>query len=62
AIGEKVRAIRTIVGIGEDVAGSLFLFDGARLDWRKIRLPKDPNCRTCVLRDGPSALLSPSSA
>ena len=42
-----LMAIRAIVGIGEDVAGSLFLFDGARLDWRKIRLPKDPNCPTC---------------
>lgn len=42
-----LMAIRAIVGIGEDVAGSLFLFDGAALDWRKIRLPKDPNCRTC---------------
>ena len=41
-----LMAIRAIVGIGE-VAGSLFLFDGARLDWRKIRLPKDLNCRTC---------------
>ena len=40
-------AIRAIVGIGEDVAGSLFLFDGVTLDWRKIRLPKDPNCKTC---------------
>jgi molybdopterin-synthase adenylyltransferase len=42
-----LMAIRAIVGIGEEVAGSLFLFDGTRLDWRKIRLPKDPNCRTC---------------
>ena len=40
-------AIRAIAGFGEDVAGSLFLFDGSSLDWRKIRLPKDPNCRTC---------------
>ena len=40
-------AIRAVVGIGEDVAGSLFLFDGVTLDWRKIGLPKDPNCRTC---------------
>ena len=40
-------AIRTIAGIGEDVAGSLFLFDGVKLDWRKIRLPKDPKFRTC---------------
>jgi molybdopterin/thiamine biosynthesis adenylyltransferase len=42
-----LMAIRAIVGIGEDVAGKLFLFDGVSLDWRKIRLPKDPNCRTC---------------
>ena len=42
-----LMAIRAISGIGEDVAGSLFLFDGVKLDWRKIRLPKDPNCRTC---------------
>jgi len=42
-----LMAIRAIAGIGDDVAGSLFLFDGAGLDWRKIRLPKDPNCRTC---------------
>jgi len=44
-----LMAIRAIAGIGEDVAGSLFLFDGARLDWRKIRLPKDPACRTCSI-------------
>jgi molybdopterin-synthase adenylyltransferase len=42
-----LMAIRAIGGIGEEVAGSLFLFDGVKLDWRKIRLPKDPNCRTC---------------
>ena len=42
-----LMAIRAIAGIGEDIAGSLFLFDGIKLDWRKIRLPKDPNCRTC---------------
>ena len=43
-----LMAIRTIVGIGEDFAGSLFLFDGAKLDWRKIHLPKEPTCRTCA--------------
>ena len=42
-----LMAIRATVGIGEDVAGSLFLFDGAALDWRQIRLPKDPKCRIC---------------
>ena len=42
-----LMAIRVIADIGEDVAGSLFLFDGVKLDSRKIRLPKDPICRTC---------------
>jgi adenylyltransferase/sulfurtransferase len=42
-----LMAIRWIAGIGEDVAGSLFLFDGLALDWRKIRLPKNPGCKGC---------------
>lgn len=42
-----LMAIRAIVGIGEDVAGSLYLFDGAALEWRKIRLPKNPGCTGC---------------
>jgi adenylyltransferase/sulfurtransferase len=42
-----LMAIRAIAGIGEDVAGELFLFDAAELDWRKIRIPKDPGCKAC---------------
>ena len=40
-------AIRSLAQIGGDVAGTLFLFDGLGLDWRKIRLPKDPGCKAC---------------
>lgn len=40
-------AIRTLAGIGPDVAGKLFLFDGAALEWRTIALPKDPGCSAC---------------
>lgn len=42
-----LMAIRAIVGIGEDVAGSLYLLDGAALEWRTIRLPKNPGCKGC---------------
>jgi adenylyltransferase/sulfurtransferase len=42
-----LMTIRAIVGIGEDVAGSLYLFDGTELEWRKIRLPKNPGCTAC---------------
>jgi adenylyltransferase/sulfurtransferase len=40
-------AINTIVGIGEDQAGSLQLFDGEKLAWRTIRIPPDPKCKAC---------------
>ena len=40
-------AIRTLARIGEDAAGKLFLFNGLSLEWRTIRLPKDPGCKTC---------------
>ena len=41
-------AIRSIVGIGEDPAGKLFLFDGKTLEWRTMRLPPDPACPACA--------------
>lgn len=40
-------AINRIVGIGDDQAGQLHLFDGEKLSWRVIRIPADPACRTC---------------
>ncbi len=40
-------AINTIVGIGEDFAGVLHLFDGEKLSWRTIRIPADPGCGVC---------------
>ena len=40
-------AINAIVGIGEDQAGEVHLFDGEKLSWRAIRIPADPQCRAC---------------
>jgi len=42
-----LMAINLLSGVGENPEGTLHLFDGARLDWRKIRLSSDPSCRTC---------------
>lgn len=42
-----LMAIRAIVGIGADPAGTLHLFDGLSLNWRQIRIVADPACRTC---------------
>jgi adenylyltransferase/sulfurtransferase len=40
-------AINAILGIGEDQAGKVHLFDGERLEWRAIRIPPEPSCRAC---------------
>jgi len=43
-------AINSIVAVGGEPAGKLHLFDGSGLSWRLIRIPPDPNCRTCAQR------------
>jgi adenylyltransferase/sulfurtransferase len=40
-------AINSIVGVGEDQAGKLRLFDGEKLEWRTMRIPADPDCGAC---------------
>jgi adenylyltransferase/sulfurtransferase len=40
-------AIRVLIGIAPDAAGTLHLFNGLSLDWRKLRIAADPGCRAC---------------
>lgn len=40
-------AVNSIVGVGEEQAGRLHLFDGEALSWRTIRIPADQACRAC---------------
>jgi molybdopterin/thiamine biosynthesis adenylyltransferase len=40
-------AINSLVGIGEDQSGNVHVFDGAKLEWRTIRIPPDPLCGVC---------------
>jgi len=40
-------AINGILGIGQDQAGTVHLFDGEKMSWRTIRIPPDPACRAC---------------
>ena len=41
-------AINTAVGVGEDQAGKVHLFDGEKLSWRAIAIPAAPRCRACA--------------
>ena len=40
-------AINRLAGIGPAQDGVLHLFDGVSGEWRRIRIPADPGCRTC---------------
>ena len=40
-------ALNAIIGIGEDQAGRVHLFDGEKLAWRSIRIPPDSFCLAC---------------
>ncbi|WP_114228950.1 MULTISPECIES: HesA/MoeB/ThiF family protein [Sphingomonas] len=40
-------AIRALAQVGDDPAGKLQLFDGEAGEWRTMRLPADPSCKSC---------------
>ena len=42
-----LMAVNFLVGVGEDPAGKLHLFQGDALSWRKISIPPDPACKAC---------------
>jgi adenylyltransferase/sulfurtransferase len=48
-------ALRSLLKIGDDAAGKLFVLDAVGLNWRSIVLPKDSKCRTCGRRDAATA-------
>ncbi len=44
---QAVEALKELLGIGESLSGWLMTFDALRMEWRKLRLRKDPHCPLC---------------
>jgi len=44
---QAMEALKLIVGVGRSLAGYLLVFDGRSAEWRKLKLPRNPSCRTC---------------
>jgi adenylyltransferase/sulfurtransferase len=44
---QATEAIKLITGVGEPLIGRLLLLDAAVMEWRTVRLPKDPACQVC---------------
>jgi molybdopterin/thiamine biosynthesis adenylyltransferase/rhodanese-related sulfurtransferase len=41
------EAIKVLTGIGEPAIGKLVIYDALELEWRKLRVRKDPSCALC---------------
>jgi adenylyltransferase/sulfurtransferase len=44
---QATEAIKVLTGIGEPLLGSLMVYDALEMNYRKIKVRKDPNCAVC---------------
>lgn len=44
---QAMEAIKVITGVGESLTGRLLLLDAWRMDWREMKLARDPACPIC---------------
>ena len=44
---QAMEALKLIAGVGESLAGHLLVFDAKYMEWRKLKLPRNPRCATC---------------
>ena len=44
---QAAEAIKLIAQVGVSLSGRLLLLDALRMEWRSVRLKKDPDCRVC---------------
>jgi len=47
---QALETIKLIAGVGSPLVGRLLLFDGLALNWREMKLPRDPGCEACAQR------------
>lgn len=44
---QAIEAIKVLVGAGRTLTGRLLVLDALRMEWRTLKLPKDPACPVC---------------
>ncbi len=47
---QALEAIKIITGIGSTLVGRLLVLDAAGMQWRELKLPRDPSCKACGVR------------
>ena len=44
---QAAEALKILMGIGDSLQGRLLLLDALSMEWRTIKLGKDPACTVC---------------
>ena len=44
---QSTEAVKVLTGIGEPLVGSLMIYDALEMEYRKLRIRKDPSCALC---------------
>jgi adenylyltransferase/sulfurtransferase len=47
---QAAETLKVIAELGETLCGRLLLLDALRMEWRSVRLKRDPGCRVCADR------------
>ncbi|HSD61211.1 MAG TPA: molybdopterin-synthase adenylyltransferase MoeB [Burkholderiales bacterium] len=47
---QAAEALKLLAGVGEPLTGRLLLLDGLGMEWRSVRLKRDPGCAVCGAR------------
>lgn len=45
---QATEVLKIIMGIGESLNGRLMIFDGLTMEWRTMKLRRDPECPVCA--------------
>jgi molybdopterin/thiamine biosynthesis adenylyltransferase len=48
---QAAEAIKILLNIGKTLNGRLMLLDGLTMEWRSIKLNKDPECAICGINN-----------
>jgi adenylyltransferase/sulfurtransferase len=48
---QAAEALKLLMGVGRDLSGRLLLLDALAMEWRSVRLKKDPQCTVCAAGD-----------
>jgi len=56
---QAAEALKLLAGIGASLAGRLLLLDALAMEWRSVRLKRDPACAVCGARSANQAASVP---